>query len=190
MVYYRFIDLRKNNIYDIPQYKQYLHNEAINLLIQSVKKEYNLTISENDITRDINNKPSLLNYPQIKFNLTHTDGIVACVLSKYLCGIDCEKINKFHLKATKRIFSPAEFEFADNNAERFCKIWTLKECYSKISGKGLSSDLCNISFSLDSDNIVCTDKSSIFFQYSLCNYIVSVGYNSNKNDIIDKIFEI
>ena len=70
-------------------------------------------------------------------------------------GVDVEKIRTFRgcERLAMRFFAADEQEYifavkGDNErAERFTKIWTLKECYLKYLGSGLSESL--ESFSAD-----------------------------------------
>ena len=91
---------------------------------------------------------------QLRFNLTHTNGLVACVVtSKADCGVDAEPSDRrsdYQLVA-KNVFTDAERDAiaARPEAERphqFFQFWTLKEAYIKARGQGLSLPLKEISF--------------------------------------------
>lgn len=90
----------------------------------------------------------------IRFNLSHTDGLVGCILTqKADCGLDVEQISRVdyrHLVPT--VLAPEERSALLGLAEadrphRFCEIWTLKEAYLKGRGLGISYPIRNISFS-------------------------------------------
>ncbi|MEF3129724.1 4'-phosphopantetheinyl transferase family protein [Rhizobium leguminosarum] len=90
----------------------------------------------------------------IRFNLSHTDGLVGCILTqKADCGLDVEQIGRVdyrHLVPTA--LAPEERSALLGLAEadrpdRFCEIWTLKEAYLKGRGLGISYPIRNISFS-------------------------------------------
>ncbi|KAH0854508.1 LOW QUALITY PROTEIN: hypothetical protein HID58_069176, partial [Brassica napus] len=89
------------------------------------------------------------NYPKLKFNISHTDSLIACgVTVNVPVGIDVEdktrKMRHDVLSLAKRFYSSREVEFlssiADMEARRkeFIKLWTLKEAYVKALGKGFS----------------------------------------------------
>jgi 4'-phosphopantetheinyl transferase len=93
------------------------------------------------------------NAPDLRFNLTHTDGLVACALSVGReVGVDAEHINRLVTHdLPERFFSPREV--ADLRAlpkseqdAVFFDYWTLKEAYIKARGLGLSLPLRHFTF--------------------------------------------
>ena len=87
--------------------------------------------------------------PQILFNLSHSENMMALALTKEAeVGIDIEKEKKIEKMAdlVKRFFSPAEQEeFAslpiDQQQEAFYLAWTRKEAFVKAAGRGLALGL-------------------------------------------------
>ncbi len=81
--------------------------------------------------------------PDLCFNLTHTDGLSACVVAaKKRCGIDAENIcrkNKLAAVA-RRMFADEELAQLDekNISRQFYSFWTLREAYVKALGTGLA----------------------------------------------------
>ena len=83
--------------------------------------------------------------PQLRFNLSHTEGLVACVISDTVdCGIDVENRLRHcdYPGIARRMFSPEENKRLDRldheqQAEYFFSLWTLKEAYVKARGLGL-----------------------------------------------------
>jgi 4'-phosphopantetheinyl transferase len=104
----------------------------------------------------------------IAFNLTHTDGMAACVITRGDdVGIDVEATDRRTqpLDLATRYFSP--FEVADLHAcpeserqVRFIEIWTLKEAYVKAVGMGLSHSLQTFSFRFDGESSICFESST------------------------------
>ncbi|XSG83266.1 MAG: 4'-phosphopantetheinyl transferase family protein [Methyloligella sp. ZOD6] len=88
-------------------------------------------------------KPVLLDGP-LNFNLSHSRGICAIVLSTFgPCGIDIEthRLNRPLASALLRSMTLEEqrdIETADDPYTAFIKRWVLKEAYSKVSGLGLA----------------------------------------------------
>jgi 4'-phosphopantetheinyl transferase len=105
-------------------------------------------------------RPEILGDSQLRFNLSHTDGLIACaVVIKQDIGVDVENIGRKSgsIDIANRFFSSQEVQ--DLNAvpesqrrERFFDYWTLKESYIKARGVGLSLPLNQFSFHL-SDNL-------------------------------------
>ncbi|HCT6705147.1 TPA: 4-phosphopantetheinyl transferase, partial [Enterococcus faecalis] len=75
----------------------YLVSRAI--LNLSLKGLLEKGINDLIVKRDKNNKPYLENTIGLKFNISHTEGLVLLAFSKREVGIDVEKINfKFEFK--------------------------------------------------------------------------------------------
>ena len=80
--------------------------------------------------------------PPLRFNLTHTNGLVACIVTLSVdCGIDAEKISaRANLRGVARkMFAEAEQRQLDKLdgdpfMERFFSYWTLREAYCKARG--------------------------------------------------------
>jgi 4'-phosphopantetheinyl transferase len=114
-------------------------------------------------TLDTHGKPLLsdLHAPcRLRFNLSHTRGLVACAVSRSIdVGIDVEAIRGEGDSGTgahelaARFFSPREVASLgecpqDTRQERFIEFWTLKEAYVKAIGEGLSHPLDTFAFTL------------------------------------------
>lgn len=96
---------------------------------------------------------------RLRFNLSHTAGLVACVVaSGHDVGIDVESHQR-RLPATdlsRRFFSAPEAEGvaacdASQQSSRFLALWTLKEAYLKARGFGLSLPLDSLRGSVADD---------------------------------------
>lgn len=122
------------------------------------------------ITLGEHGKPSLADYPDIHYNVTHADGITACLVSSRECGIDAEKVRPYRPNVIKRAFSENEKALIENapEAERdllFFRLWTLKESYVKALGIGVSYPMNTAEFSFDGDEIVSNIDGYSFKQY-------------------------
>jgi 4'-phosphopantetheinyl transferase len=95
--------------------------------------------------------------PGLRFNLSHTRGLVACIVTNTVdCGIDVEyerplddltqlACAAFSIDEQDALRSlPKELQL-----ERFYSYWTLKEAYIKARGLGLSLPLQEFSFGFD-----------------------------------------
>ncbi|MEN8205785.1 MAG: 4'-phosphopantetheinyl transferase superfamily protein [Pseudomonadota bacterium] len=91
--------------------------------------------------------------PLLRFNLTHTNGLVACVVTLELdCGIDVEQLSaRGNLMAiAEKMFAASEQQDLMNLddqsfLDRFFTYWTLREAYCKALGVGIAwskSDYC------------------------------------------------
>lgn len=89
-------------------------------------------------------KPYLRNYPEIRFNLSHSGETVLCAVSDRETGCDIEEIRKLtNLEMMDRFFYRSEFEKIMSagdeaaRAEMFYRFWTLKESFMKMKGLGM-----------------------------------------------------
>ena len=121
--------------------------EGKKILYQLVWKQYgiDLTLEENPISIMEKGKPYLCNHPDIHFNISHSNDLVACVVADAPVGIDVQYCEAKNIQVlAKRAFSPEEwkdFEESDFCDEFFFRYWTKKESYLKYTGEGIRSDL-------------------------------------------------
>lgn len=105
-----------------------------------------------------NGKPFLKN-SEVQFNLSHTEGLIACSVARRRLGIDVEKVargeeaeRRSNLLA-ERYFTATERKFllSQDRASRsagFFRLFTMKEARIKASGEGLSLPLADFSVPL------------------------------------------
>ena len=102
-------------------------------------------------------KPELAFPSELRFNLSHTRGLVAAAtLVGAEVGVDVEAIGTRDVaeELRERVLSPRESQALDalahdRQAERFFSIWSLKESYIKARGLGLRLPLKEISFAFN-----------------------------------------
>lgn len=117
---------------------------------------------EPEIALGEHGKPYLLRYPQIQFNISHTEESVLLMLGAGAAGIgiDAETIKPVHRSLLKGALSEEErafYESLDSESakqEWFFKVWTLKESFLKALGIGITVPLSSISFSEGADGEV------------------------------------
>lgn len=116
-----------------------------------------------------NGKPELtgqLSAGQLTFNLSHTRGMVACVVTRgRSCGIDVEGIRVMtEMEGMARaVYSDAEIAWLGRledaiRTRAFFTLWTLKEAYIKATGLGMSAPLKQIA--LDPEALSVIDLSA------------------------------
>jgi len=102
---------------------------------------------------------------RLSFNLSHTNGLVACAVTKgRAVGVDVEAIDR-RLAARElagRFFSPAEARAVLSSIdsavdERFIETWVLKEAFVKALGTGVGSRLDDFGFALDQPSTIRFD---------------------------------
>ena len=100
-------------------------------------------------------KPYLMNYPNLKFNISHAGDWIVGVVSENDIGIDVEHIKKMDdlLSIAERFFAKDEYCYIKSISDKrkqldtFFLIWTKKESLIKAVGEGLS-------IPLDSFNVI------------------------------------
>ncbi len=121
-------------------------------------------------------KPFLKGRTDFQFNLSHSGIWVVCAVDNQPIGIDVERIQSIDLDISKNYFSPDEHQDLMTQEDKFAyffTLWSLKESYIKIVGKGLSLPLNSFSikfFSPDDIRIKAEDRllENIFFkQYDI-----------------------
>ncbi len=93
--------------------------------------------------------------PTLRFNISHTRGMVACAIGRHQVGVDVESADRaidFGLADT--VFAPEEglilkSASPDQIGCLFFRFWTLKEAFIKATGEGLNRPLTSFSFTLD-----------------------------------------
>lgn len=106
-------------------------------------------------------KPELAGPPEsagLRFNVSHTDGLVACALARDLeVGVDVEAGARLAdpLALARRFFAAEEARAvaaapAAEQRDRFLELWVLKEAVLKAQGVGLAGRLASVAFALES----------------------------------------
>lgn len=109
------------------------------------------------------------------FNISHSNNLVVCAISKKEIGVDIEKIRNIRFDAASKFANNSEKEYIGQNLENFFKIWTLKEAFFKCKGTGLGADIKSISFNITDSCIACSESGySLFFENIADGYICAV----------------
>ena len=133
------------------------HQTGLNLLRYGLKEAYHLSFSQENLAEELgkgeHGKPYLKRFPQICFNISHSNGIAVCAISQSGVGIDVERIGTFRSAVARRVLTEKEIEFLETlteheRGEMFYRFWTLKESYLKLDGSGLARDPREIEFQM------------------------------------------
>jgi 4'-phosphopantetheinyl transferase len=91
--------------------------------------------------------------PDLRFNLSHTDGLIACAVTiGREVGVDVEHVGRrLTQDVAARFFAPAEVAHlqslpGDEQERVFFDYWTMKEAYIKARGFGLALPLGDFAF--------------------------------------------
>ena len=108
---------------------------------------------------NVHGRPEILDRPDgapdLRFNISHTDGLIACAVTiGREVGVDVENIGRHLLHdVAGRHFAPGEVSDLralpeDEQQKAFFDYWTLKEAYIKARGMGLALPLDQFAFTL------------------------------------------
>lgn len=134
--------------------------------------------------RPENGKPYLPDYPDFHYNISHSGGIVACAVSDSPVGIDIQQISDDPvriLRIAAHFFSQEEQQelslhhqeknpntgAAGNSCSNdeqdlchlFCRFWTARESYIKLTGRGLAEPFSEFRPDLAAGRIITASPS-------------------------------
>jgi 4'-phosphopantetheinyl transferase len=106
-------------------------------------------------------RPALLPPAPLHFNISHTDGLVVCLVSPNPeIGVDTERLARAPdlLALAPNVFAAQELSDlaalpAKEQAHRAVLLWTLKESYIKARGMGMALPLDGFAFRFDADQV-------------------------------------
>lgn len=111
-----------------------------------------------------NGKPYLKDYPEIYFNLSHSGTMAMAVLADVEAGCDIEQVGRNREQVARRFFTPQEQAYLHRAgegeawAEAFCRIWTMKEAFLKVTGEGARIPLTDFSVHPEADPVTVVWK--------------------------------
>lgn len=139
------------------------------LVRNAVSNKFNIAPQDIRFRVGKNGKPYIENV-DIEFSISHSGDIALCAISDKPVGIDIEQIRNVDINMVKRVFTSDEQQYVlekwSLSKQRFFEIWTRKEAYAKLNGKGVSS-FADFSV-MDNPNIKTHIRSK---------YIVSIATN-------------
>ncbi|MBS1783117.1 MAG: 4'-phosphopantetheinyl transferase superfamily protein [Bacteroidetes bacterium] len=145
-----------------------------------LQKEFSLNSNSLLIAETEFGKPYLVNHKNIKFNFSHSGHWVVCAFAHQEIGIDIEQVRSIDLDIAQHYFSESECNdlFAkplSQQIDYFYRLWTMKESYIKMLGKGLSCPLDSFSVIIN-EEIYLVDNIQQKLPYSLQEIFIEQGY--------------
>ncbi len=140
----RVPEYRQKKVKSFKFEKGKMQSLGVGLLLQLACKEMGREGADEHVAYGENGKPYLADFPNVHFNLSHSGERVMGVISPFEVGCDVEIIKGDRGKLAERFFKPEEsawikhFESLESQSEAFYRLWTLKECYMKVTGRGMS----------------------------------------------------
>lgn len=126
-------------------------------------------------------KPYLVDHPEIYFNLSHSGEYVCCGIADFEVGVDVQRHQMINDGLSRRFFSEEDNRILDGMEEKdreefFFRIWSVRESYVKLTGRGLGQGLSSFEIDWKHQTIQNASKEPVaFFEekrdlegYSLC----------------------
>lgn len=101
-----------------------------------------LGVEEYEIQYGEYGKPYLKNIPDLHFSLSHSGHFAVCVFYHQPVGVDIQQICPVSATLLQKVCTEGERRFLEAQdpekvPEAFCRLWTAKESFMKLEGKGL-----------------------------------------------------
>lgn len=158
-----YIDNKKRN-----KLSKYKHKEdmiralSADVLIRSIVcRKFKINNAELFYEYNIYGKPRINLDNNFCFNVSHSGNWVVAAVDDQQIGIDIEEVKSTEYEdISQEFFTKGEYMWllSQNNAERneaFYKLWTVKESYVKMVGKGLTIPLNSFCIDFDLGDIIC-----------------------------------
>lgn len=111
-------------------------------------------------------KPRYTGKSNVHISVTHSGEYIAIAFAFVPVGIDLErKTGRDTVRIAKRFFHPKEFEYAQSmDFAYFFAVWTAKESYVKLTGKGIDNSFGEFSV-IENGKFGTIDGNSFSFPY-------------------------
>lgn len=116
---------------------------AYRLLCRALRVEHGIGLPPT-FAYEEGGKPYLADHPHIFFNLSHCRAGAACALADRPVGVDAETVRPYKDTLARHVLNDAEYALVKESpdpAAAFTRLWTMKEAYAKLTGRGLRDDL-------------------------------------------------
>lgn len=142
------------------------------LLCRGLKEQYDIHTMPDFIMGE-HGKPTLKDYPQIHFNLSHCKQAVLCVLGDGPVGADVERLGRYHEDVARYCMSDEEMAVIgqDNRPEfPFTRLWTKKEAVLKLQGTGITDQMKTVLTHLEGIELMTYEVPEKGYIYSVAHF--------------------
>ena len=150
---------------------------AVYLLLQeALRTEYGIQESP-EFTFEQYGKPQLKHHPHIHFNLSHCHHAALCAVSEQPVGCDIEAVPEhLDMEVCRQCFNEQEIAdilASEHPAIQFTVLWTKKEAFLKLTGKGLTDDLPSLFLSPETEHITFQTHAAAdnAYVYTVCQHV-------------------
>ena len=145
---------RQVRIFEYCQKKDRCRSLAASLLLKMALEREGICYDEGCFAQKTGGKPYLLLQSGLFFSLAHAQEMAVCVIADQEVGVDVERKDRLtgkkeeqKLKIAKKMLTPEEWKLwkkEEYRTETLISIWTKKESYVKMTGRGLTEKLMTI----------------------------------------------
>lgn len=145
---------RQVRIFEYCQKKDRCRSLAASLLLKMALEREGICYDEVCFAQKTGGKPYLLLQSGLFFSLAHAQEMAVCVIADQEVGVDVERKDRLtgkkeeqKLKIAKKMLTPEEWKLwkkEEYRTETLISIWTKKESYVKMTGRGLMEKLMTI----------------------------------------------
>ena len=142
---------RQVRIFEYCQKKDRCRSLAASLLLKMALEREGICYDEVCFAQKTGGKPYLLLQSGLFFSLAHAQEMAVCVIADQEVGVDVERKDRLtgkkeeqKLKIAKKMLTPEEWKLwkkEEYRTETLISIWTKKESYVKMTGRGLTEKL-------------------------------------------------
>lgn len=157
---------RRERIVELRQRKDQIQSIGAGLLLRySFLKEGYTTEQwgQIKIQRSSSGKPSVVQYPEFCYSLSHSGDWVICGVHSKELGADIQEMRPWKENVAKRFFAKEEYERIlraqeDEKQNIFYELWTAKESYGKLTGDGIGKGISQYLTANDFETIADIEK--------------------------------
>ncbi len=92
-------------------------------------------------------KPRIVGHENIHFNISHCRCAAICAVSDSPIGVDIETTDRYSTRLAEYTMNGDELQQirqSENPAIEFTRLWTMKEAFLKMTGRGISKNIKNV----------------------------------------------
>ncbi len=140
-------------------------------------------------------KPYIAGHENCFFNISHSGKRAICALADSECGVDIEKIEapaQMDMIAGKffSIYERNAIMLSANPVEAFTRLWTLREAYVKMRGKGFDIPLASLSCTFPHGKAHICEYGKVQEDAAFCEIRDIYGYRATVCTLGEKNFSL
>ncbi|MBR3855294.1 MAG: 4'-phosphopantetheinyl transferase superfamily protein [Bacteroidaceae bacterium] len=92
-------------------------------------------------------KPRIVGHENVHFNISHCRCAVICAVSDSPIGVDIETTDRYSPRLAEYTMNSDELQQiqeSENPAVEFTRLWTMKEAFLKMTGRGITKNIKNV----------------------------------------------